>query len=361
VATTTGGTTTSDLYDGPTLVQQSSGGSAVIDYLSTGAGGTVQVHDSAGTSVPLANQVGSTTALTGSTGQAVTSYSYDPAGNATSSGASNPDPERYAASLTDPTGLDQMGARYYDPAIGRFISPDPLGLTGGSVNPYEYAGDDPVSLNDPAGLCTVCQAIANLGAGFLNGATFGLFHIQPPYCGPGLGFAYGVGNILGGVATAIAIGGAAGLALRAIGGLLEAADAATVATDLVSTETDGLALGSAEDGGAARFITSSAGDTLDTSQVTIPEGKFGYLLDNPSKAGVFSDSMGFDQESLDTALRSHLTDNFGNASELEPMVGGGSKFSVTGPMTGPSGASWDITSVWGIDPGGLIRLITATP
>jgi hypothetical protein len=56
-----------------------------------------------------------------------------------------------------------------------------------------------------------------------------------------------------------------------------------------------LALGSTgEDtaiGDAARFITNSSGDTLDTSRVTIPEGKFGYLLKNPSKAGIFSDSM----------------------------------------------------------------------
>jgi len=84
-------------------------------------------------------------------------------------------------------------------------------------------------------------------------------------------------------------------------------------------------------------------------------------LKNPSKAGVFSDSMGFDQQSLGAALRSHLTENFGNATESAPMTGGGTKFSVTGPMTGPSGATWDITSVWGIDPNGLIRLITATP
>ncbi len=120
----------------------------------------------------------------------------------------------------------------------------------------------------------------------------------------------------------------------------------------------------AEDTGlrsAGRFITNSAGDTLDTSRVTIPEGKFGYLLKNPGKAGVFSDSMGFDQQSLGTALRSHLTENFGNATESVPMTGDGTKFSVTGPMTGPSGATWDITSVWGIDPTGLIRLITATP
>lgn len=71
--------------------------------------------------------------------------------------------------------------------------------------------------------------------------------------------------------------------------------------------------------------------------------------------------MGFDQQSLDAALRSHLVDNFGDATESVPMTGGETKFSMTGPMVGPSGEAWDITSAWGVDPDGLIRLITATP
>jgi hypothetical protein len=48
-------------------------------------------------------------------------------------------------------------------------------------------------------------------------------------------------------------------------------------------------------------------------------------------------------------------------TEFVPMTGGGMKFSVTGPMVGPSREAWNITSVWGIDPDGLIRLITGTP
>ena len=113
--------------------------------------------------------------------------------------------------------------------------------------------------------------------------------------------------------------------------------------------------------GGARFVVNGAGEALDTARVTIPEGKFGYLLENPSKAGVFADSMGFDRASLGSALRQHLVDNFGNASASEPMFGGGTKFSVTGPLTGPSGAKWGITTAWGVDPDGVVRLITATP
>lgn len=42
-------------------------------------------------------------------------------------------------------------ARYYDPAINRFISEDPIGLAGGD-NIYAYAYDDPIDLADPFGL-----------------------------------------------------------------------------------------------------------------------------------------------------------------------------------------------------------------
>lgn len=42
------------------------------------------------------------------------------------------------------TGLYYARARWYDPATRRFISPDPLGLTGG-LNQYAFGGNDPVN------------------------------------------------------------------------------------------------------------------------------------------------------------------------------------------------------------------------
>jgi hypothetical protein len=148
------------------------------------------------------------------------------------------------------------------------------------------------------------------------------------------------GAVLGG----FVLGQVAGVALPALLGRACAADARVAAN-----------------AGTARLVVNSAGDVLDTTRVLIPAGKFDYLLKNPSKSGVFSDSMGFDQAGLDSALRSHLTGNFGSASSSVPMVGGGTKFTVRGPMTGPSGQTWDITTAWGVDPNGTIRLITATP
>src|SRR5207247_2304839 len=52
------------------------------------------------------------------------------------------------------TGLDYLGARYYDPSIGRFLSPDPLADLANpqSLNPYSYALNNPVTHADPSGL-----------------------------------------------------------------------------------------------------------------------------------------------------------------------------------------------------------------
>ena len=49
------------------------------------------------------------------------------------------------------SGLYYMGARYYDPLSGRFLSEDPAGLAGG-LNLYSYGYGDPINLADPTGL-----------------------------------------------------------------------------------------------------------------------------------------------------------------------------------------------------------------
>jgi RHS repeat-associated protein len=79
-------------------------------------------------------------------------------------------PFQYTGRELDGTGLYFYRARYYNPALNRFISEDPAGLGGGSVNFYMYAGDDPINRNDPSGLFAPPwhQGITT-GAAVLNG------------------------------------------------------------------------------------------------------------------------------------------------------------------------------------------------
>ena len=93
------------------------------------------------------------------TWQVAARYSYDPYGNATefySNGDTIDNNILYAGYTYDAaTGLYFDRARYYDPALNRFISRDPLGYAGSPINLYEYCDDDPLDATDPSGLNTI--------------------------------------------------------------------------------------------------------------------------------------------------------------------------------------------------------------
>ena len=56
------------------------------------------------------------------------------------------------------TGLNYNYFRDYDPQTGRYIESDPIGLAGGSLTTYGYAGANPISSKDPRGLVVTIQA-----------------------------------------------------------------------------------------------------------------------------------------------------------------------------------------------------------
>ena len=50
------------------------------------------------------------------------------------------------------TGLYYFRARWYDPVTGRWLSNDPIGISGG-LNQYVFCGNNPVNFRDPLGRC----------------------------------------------------------------------------------------------------------------------------------------------------------------------------------------------------------------
>jgi RHS repeat-associated protein len=81
--------------------------------------------------------------------------SYRPYGERlTKSAAAKANDVWFTSRRLDSTGLVYMGARYYDPVTGRFVSTDPKGFDEGNVqsfNRYEYANDNPYRYVDPDG------------------------------------------------------------------------------------------------------------------------------------------------------------------------------------------------------------------
>jgi RHS repeat-associated protein len=64
-------------------------------------------------------------------------------------------PVGYTGQVRDATGLTYLRARYYNPAVGCFVSRDPLVGNPGvcqTLNRYAYATNDPATLIDPSGL-----------------------------------------------------------------------------------------------------------------------------------------------------------------------------------------------------------------
>jgi RHS repeat-associated protein len=95
---------------------------------------------------------GHVTGLINEAGAVAAEYRYTPWGEIEGSSDPTGQPLRFMAREIDTTtGLYYVRARWYDPAMARFNSQDPIGLAGG-MNTYAYVGNDPVNGRDPSGL-----------------------------------------------------------------------------------------------------------------------------------------------------------------------------------------------------------------
>ena len=109
--------------------------------------------DQNGTSTPYFfqhDQVNSVVAVTKPNGGVQDKLSYWAFGETRSEIGASVGTQKYTGRDDDGTGLYYYRARYYDPAIGRFISPDPKKFSAG-INFFVYVNDNPINANDPTG------------------------------------------------------------------------------------------------------------------------------------------------------------------------------------------------------------------
>ena len=97
--------------------------------------------------------LGSTTAITDSTGAVKKTYQYDASGAIRVQTGTQPNEFTFTGEQVDSSGLQYLRARFYDNATGRFLIRDPLPL----LHRYPYAQNNPVNYVDPYGLCGICD------------------------------------------------------------------------------------------------------------------------------------------------------------------------------------------------------------
>jgi RHS repeat-associated protein len=106
----------------------------------------------------LADALGSTIGLvSANNGPIATSYTYQPFGKTTVSGASNGNVYEFTGRENDgtPGALYYYRARYYNPNNQRFVAQDPMDFSGGEADLYAYVGERPLLYKDPSGLSLI--------------------------------------------------------------------------------------------------------------------------------------------------------------------------------------------------------------
>ena len=125
---------------------------STTNYVRDPSGQPVSQRTSSAKQFFLNDALGSTIALTDTSGAIVRSYTYDPDGNTTTTGSGATTDLKYAGGHQ--TGsLYHFGARYYDPTIGRWTQQDPIQQYAdlAQANRYVYVGGDPINAVDPTG------------------------------------------------------------------------------------------------------------------------------------------------------------------------------------------------------------------
>lgn len=114
------------------------------------------------------NAHGDLAATADTAGVSAGAVGYDPFGTPLSGQPANATTHGYVGAADKQTdtagGLILMGARPYDPSLGRFLSIDPV--DGGSLNNYDYAGQNPINTTDPNGEMPIDPGAISAGIDF---------------------------------------------------------------------------------------------------------------------------------------------------------------------------------------------------
>ncbi|WP_236241090.1 RHS repeat domain-containing protein [Streptomyces sp. CC228A] len=120
----------------------------------THGGETVAVRSGSGISFLISDHQGTAMTAIAFTTLAVTRRKQLPFGQLRTAQSGAFGFQGFVGGTNDPTGLTHLGAREYDPTLGRFLSVDPIIDHGepAQMNAYSYAHNNPLTKSDPDGL-----------------------------------------------------------------------------------------------------------------------------------------------------------------------------------------------------------------
>jgi RHS repeat-associated protein/uncharacterized delta-60 repeat protein len=166
VQETTATGTTDYVFDGMQVVQSTSGG-VTLDYLRGLGEQIIAEQGSSGTAYQHHDALGSTVALTDSSGAPTDTYDYDAFGQVIDHNGASPNAFLFLGERYNPaTKLHDFHARSYSAADGRFLGRDPItGELGRpySQNPYQYGYSNPLTWQDPYGLFSITDPVKWVG------------------------------------------------------------------------------------------------------------------------------------------------------------------------------------------------------
>jgi len=210
---------TASILNGLLGITRTTSGTNITSFVRDPQGALISMTNSAGTFYYTIDALGSTITLTDSNQTKAANYNYDSwgylhnMGSSTGTQAAN-NPFQYTGGYVDPaTWLVKLGARYYEPEMGRFTQPDP---SGQEANTYLYAAANPINNTDPSGLVYL-NVSAEVCLIVCAGVTIG---IDPS--------GVYVGEVVG-AGTRIEVGASGGVGAGSLGGTARAVECSNLA------------------------------------------------------------------------------------------------------------------------------------